>query len=524
MHSRFTLLFLAPIIAVSAVLLIVGTTTAWYVHALNRTVSDDVANHLEHLFATQRLVLVLNDLRADLNRFILNFDRSYYDSAVSARRDVDRSLAEIEGTASRPGDHESLAIARAASQRLFEDLSKIDPEAPSTDIVQHMGKLPINDVVLPAQNLLERSRTQVDNSSNRNRVIAERMGLGLMLLGCCGSAAGLLAGFGISRWVSRSIIQLSLPIRDTAGKLDEVVGPVTVSAGAGLKELQTALQTISKKTSAVIDRLQHSQREGLRLEQLAAAGQMAAGLAHELRNPLMSMKILVQAAAERGEADGLRRRDLEVLEEEIRRLENLTQMFLDFARRRAPDRQPATVPHLIEQTLHVVSARAALQGVTIRVDAPDPRLVATVDSGQLRQVLLNLILNALDALPGGGIVCVSVLTEPTLEGTDEDLVIRVRDNGPGLPATLGDRILEPFVSTKETGIGLGLSICKQIAEAHDGQISARNGPDGGAELTIRVPRRERHTRAPNVDSERGTDHPHSSTPTYDATHANVTSC
>lgn len=517
MHSRFTLVFVAPIIAVSALLLIVGATTAWYVHTLNRNVSDDLSNHLQSLFATQRLVLVLHDLRADLNRFILTLDRSHFDAAASARREVERSLLEVQGMTTTPDGQEAIAHARAGSGRLFEDLTNIDPEAPSAQIVPQIGALPINEVVISAENLLEISRDVVGTASDRNRVIAERMGLGLMLLGCCGAAAGLLAGFGISRWVSRSIVQLSLSIRDTAGKLDEVVGPVTVAAGAGLDELQAALQTISKKTSAVIDRLQHSQREGLRLEQLAAAGQMAAGLAHELRNPLMSMKILVQAAAERGEAARLRERDLEVLEEEIQRLENLTQMFLDFARGRAPDKQPVAVPYLIEQSIQVVSARAALQGVTIQVDATDPGLIAAVDSGQLRQVLLNLILNALDALPRGGTISVSVLTDLDASGR-EDLVIRVRDDGPGLPVTLGDRILEPFVSTKETGIGLGLSICKQIAEAHGGQIAARNGDAGGAELTIRVPRVAQTHVSPGMLP------PASPTPTHGSKHAYAASC
>src|SRR5262249_20748212 len=157
--------------------------------------------------------------------------------------------------------------------------------------------------------------------TEENQEIADRLVVGLLLLGTCGAGAGLLAGFGIARGISRSIIQLSLPVRDAAGQLDEVVGPLTLSAGWGLPGTGGVLRTVAGKMGTVIERLHRSQREALRAEQLAAVGQLAAGMAHELRNPLMSMKILVQAAAAGEEAACLSRRDLAVLEEEIDRLE-----------------------------------------------------------------------------------------------------------------------------------------------------------------------------------------------------------
>src|SRR5262249_17796588 len=125
------------------------------------------------------------------------------------------------------------------------------------------------------------------------------------------------------------------------------------------------------RVGAVTERLQQSQREALRAEQLAAVGQMAAGIAHELRNPLMSMKVLVQLAAERSSAATQEGHDLLVLQEEISRLEHLTQMFLDFARPPQAEKRVFEVRGLLEQIVDRVSGRAESQGVRILCELPE---------------------------------------------------------------------------------------------------------------------------------------------------------
>ncbi|HKI31035.1 MAG TPA: ATP-binding protein, partial [Gemmataceae bacterium] len=227
-------------------------------------------------------------------------------------------------------------------------------------------------------------------------------------------------------------------------------------------------------------------------EQLAAVGQLAAGMAHELRNPLTSMKLLVQgaqagASGEGGGADawaapGLSSRDLSVLEEEITRLEQLVQSFLDFAQPPKPEKRALDVLPLIEQTLAFVAGRAAAASTRIEFTSTARPAITSVDPGQFRQVLLNLVLNALDAMAGGGAITV------TLEREGESwLTLRVLDQGSGLPAALGERIFDPFTTTKETGLGLGLSICRRIAAAHGGTLTGANRAGGGAVFTLRLP-------------------------------------
>ena len=129
----------------------------------------------------------------------------------------------------------------------------------------------------------------------------------------------------------------------------------------------------------------------------------------------------------------------------------------------------------------MLSGRPVAQ-LRIDVNLSKEAVSAAVDAAQFRQVLLNLLLNALDAIGSGGVISVDLKTEP-----DGFIELRLSDNGRGLPANLGNRIFSPFVTTKETGLGLGLSISKRIIEAHGGEISATDRPEGGAVFTVRLP-------------------------------------
>jgi signal transduction histidine kinase len=178
-----------------------------------------------------------------------------------------------------------------------------------------------------------------------------------------------------------------------------------------------------------------------------------------------------------------------VLEEEVLRMERTLQAFLDFARPPSPDRRTFDLREAVAQTLTLLAARAELKGVALRSRAPSGRTLVEADPGQIRQVLLNLVMNALDASPEGGTVEVAV--EADARGPEPDaspgwLVVRVTDEGAGLPRDLGERIFEPFVSTRETGLGLGLPISRRIVAEHGGTISAADRPVGGAEFTVHL--------------------------------------
>jgi PAS domain S-box-containing protein len=246
------------------------------------------------------------------------------------------------------------------------------------------------------------------------------------------------------------------------------------------------VQSVANVLSAAIERkwLEQRQQEQhlLRAEQMMAIGQVAAGVAHELRNPLTSIKGLVQVNLREARSHGLPEEDLAVIEHEIRRMERTLQTFLDFARPPKPERhrlQPAAV---VERVFALVGGRAKKQGVCLRLIQPDTPVWLEADQDQLQQLLLNLVLNSLDAMPLGGLVEVEL--RPPRDGLVE---LQVRDTGPGIPAHILPKVFETFVSSKETGIGLGVPVSKRIAEDHGGSLSAYNLPAGGACFILRLP-------------------------------------
>ena len=370
-------------------------------------------------------------------------------------------------------------------------------EAVSTDAVKSLvDDILTTQVLATAHEYLDLNEQKLQDSNQQNKAMAERLALALLLLGTCGAIAGLVAGYGVARGISRSIYQLSVPIRDVAGKLDDVVGPVEISADPSVTDLETVLQTVSAKVGSVVEQLHARHREVMHADQLAAVGQLAAGLAHELRNPLMCMKTLVQSARRHGDVAHFDSRDLTVLDEEISRLENLLQAFLDFARPAKPETHEVDIARVVRQTVSFLSRRAEGRNVTIECRLPERPLVVQADEAQLRQVLLNLLLNALDAVQNGGAIWVDARHDDdglanveSNDGSQPYIRLRVADNGRGLPAHDRDRIYEPFFSTKDTGLGLGLAISQRIIDAHGGELVALDREGGGAIFEIRLPLR-----------------------------------
>jgi two-component system sensor histidine kinase HydH len=246
------------------------------------------------------------------------------------------------------------------------------------------------------------------------------------------------------------------------------------------------VQAVANVVALVMERHRQEGRlreqQMVRAEQMAAIGQVAAGVAHEIRNPLTSIKGLVQVNLREADARGLPAEDLRVIEHEVRRMERTLQTFLDFARPPRPDRRRLDVAVVVDRVYAVVGGRARKQRAALRFLRPDEPVWLDGDQDQLQQLLLNLVLNALDAMPDGGAVEIDL--RPPRDGHVELLV---RDTGPGIAADILPKVFETFVSSKETGIGLGVPVSRRIAEDHGGTLTAFNLPGGGACFVLRLP-------------------------------------
>jgi signal transduction histidine kinase len=278
------------------------------------------------------------------------------------------------------------------------------------------------------------------------------------------------------------VARLSVRVRAVQAHLDQDVGAMTVEGPQELGDLDEQLGRVVGRVKEVCERLQAQERDLLRAEQLAAVGQLAAGVAHEVRNPLTGIKLLVDAALRPERPTPLATDDLRLIRQEIVRMERTVQGLLDFARTPPPDRKPHDLRELVAEAVGIARGRAEQKSVALRAAPPDGPLPASVDRDQFLSLLTNLLYNAIDAAPPGGVVGVSAGFDPG--GT---MRVEVTDTGPGIDPGAADRLFTPFATTKPTGTGLGLTVARRVAKDHGGTLTAANRPTGGACFTLTLP-------------------------------------
>jgi len=229
--------------------------------------------------------------------------------------------------------------------------------------------------------------------------------------------------------------------------------------------------------------LQQRERDLLRAEEMTKTAQLATGVVHELRNPLTSIKLFVQNNREETVERGMSAEDVLVIEGEIGRMERTLQTFLNYARPAKTVRRNFNLIDLIDEIFILIEGRAFQQRVAcVKIAPPDRKINIDADRDQIQQLLLNLVLNALEMMHDGGTLEINI--SPPTEGQVE---LRVVDSGPGIPESLLPQLFEPFVTTKETGVGLGLMLSRRIAEDHGGTLTVYNHPKGGACFVLRLP-------------------------------------
>ena len=249
-----------------------------------------------------------------------------------------------------------------------------------------------------------------------------------------------------------------------------------------------------------------------RRDRLASLGALSAGVAHEIRNPLAGIGTSAQVLKRRLDVGDTRAQFVDLILEEVSRLDKIVTGLLQFARPAAPKLQRQSILPALERALSLVHEVAVRQNVLIRVERADLIQPVFVDLDQVLQVLLNVLMNALQALAQGGEV--EVWVGPTRKRLAErsslgrrsgdrlatrrptpllDLVeVRIRDNGPGIPAAVLARVFDPFYTTRTQGTGLGLSICQSIVREHGGSISIESVVGQGTTVFIDLPVEKRH--------------------------------
>jgi len=312
-----------------------------------------------------------------------------------------------------------------------------------------------------------------------------------------GAVLGLLLGWVLLRQVLGPIRRLALgaalgashaqeaqnadgtpSVHDPSGDSDEV---------RAVGELVAGLLRDVDETQAL---LKESREHLVQAEKLALVGQLAAGVAHSVRNPLTSVKMRLFSLERSLDLSPGQREDFEVISEEIRHLDTIVRNFLEFSRPPKPKLQHVSPSDVVDMTLVLLKHRLETYGVDVRLLREQPLPPVDADPEQLKEVLVNLILNACDAMGENGRIEIAE-ESGFMDPLGRVAILRLTDSGPGIPQDIVDRVFQPFFSTKEEGTGLGLAIAKRIMEEHGGYIHIRPADRGqGASFVLVLPVRE----------------------------------
>ena len=286
--------------------------------------------------------------------------------------------------------------------------------------------------------------------------------------------------------------QLEVDSTDEAGQLASSFNRMSLQLRAANEEIVAWAKTLEDRVDQKTRELKRAHEHVLHVEKMATIGKMAAVVAHEINNPLsgiLTYAKLLKKWIQRGEAETSRKNDaeqcLDLIADESRRCGDLVKNLLTFSHTSPMNVQTSDLNTVVDRSVRLVAHQLELNGVELHLDLSSDLPAIQCDPGQIEQVLLALIMNAIDAMPRGGNLWVS-----TRMGEESDeLAIEVRDDGSGIPPEVLPNIFEPFLTTKETGksVGLGLAVSQNIIEGHRGRVEVHSEVGKGTTFTVTLP-------------------------------------
>jgi signal transduction histidine kinase len=328
---------------------------------------------------------------------------------------------------------------------------------------------------------LARANTQdIEQAVAAQSMQTKRVNLWVVVFLCV--LAGLILGLALS--LSHGVFRPLHHLVDSFGKAPAPQGP-GASTPQEIQLLGSYIGSLRQEIAQVSAHLTLSQRRLLDAERLASVGKLAAGVAHEIRSPLTALRLRV-FSMQRALGDARSQADLQLISEEITRLDGIVRDFLEFAKPPKLVLQPCQIPLLLDKTLELLAHKLDATRVTIQRDEERALPAASADPQQLKQVLVNVLNNAIEAMPGGGIIRIATCKDESASDAKTVRIV-VHDNGPGIPRELQDDIFEPFCGTKAEGTGLGLWIARRIMNEHGGGINLEHSTPGGTTLSLWLP-------------------------------------
>ncbi|GFK93795.1 Sensor protein ZraS [Fundidesulfovibrio magnetotacticus] len=455
-----------------------GAFMLWYGTRIQTFLSGVFDRQVHALDAAMRLESSLAAQRGFLTYYSLDFDKSWLTRLSEQQSAFERELSKVrsfvddESTRRLVNDIESgflrLTVER---ERVVELLNAGNRQGASQ--IHAAARKRFDALITQCELFLDSLRAGLsrDRAEGLSRMeLANTMATVFVPF-------TLLLGLVLALVLSRQILG---PIRRLAEGEDQPAGPDEVAA------LETRMHGLLERAVQARSKLEKSQATLKAAERMATVGKMAAGVAHSIRNPLTSVKMRLFSLQRSLDLSENQREDFEVISQEIKHLDLIIQNFLEYARPPKLTLARSSPSDVTAAAVQLMRPRLDAQRITVHVEREEPLRPILIDPEQLKEVLVNLFANAMDAMQGPGTITVDE-SEGFMEPMGRVAVLSVSDTGPGVPEEERERVFEPFHTTKEEGTGLGLPIARRIVTEHGGSISLTQAKGGGAKFTITLP-------------------------------------
>ena len=459
-----------------------AAATIWYTYSNKKLQTGIIETDIATCLAAQELLNAFMAQKGVTTYFFLSHDQKWLDELAQYH---DTFIKELQRTRSISLTPEDISLLnQIESQYLQYDFSRqqvihhYQEGRSSKGVALHWEIRSTYLKILDACRELQHMHKECI-AQNQKRYIAEA---GMMSLGASSGIIFSVIGGFILGWVL--LRQVLDPIQQLVAAADGENGAPPVNNE--VERLGVKVRALISDVSDVQKQLDVSKTHLVKTEKMALVGSLAAGVAHSIRTPLTSIKMRLFSLERSLDLSEIQREDFEVVSEEISHLETIVKTFLEFARRPKLKRRLCDPSEIVDTALRLVRHRLDSYDVEVAVHRPKPLPQVLADPEQLREVFLNLFLNACEAMVHGGSI---TITEEVgvVDAVGSVVLIRVQDTGPGISETAIKKVFEPFFSSKEEGSGLGLAIARSVVEEHGGWLHVHSEQGEGATFVIVLP-------------------------------------
>ena len=460
-----------------------GLVTVWYTYRMEGLLSKVIEGDVAAFQAAEALETALVNQKGFVSYYFLDGDPDWLGQLGKYRQIFDEKLAEARSLVDTKRQENAIDRIAAQYRRYIEAKDEVialyKAGRREEGARLHKGVREI---------FFETVRVCHDYKALHNQRIAEALAHSfkeaskLRLMAVSGMVTAFLLGVVLVLFLLHSILG---PVRRLAVEANREGG--TARPPDEVQSLSRSIHDLIEEYDQTHSELEKSRESLVQAEKLALVGKLAAGVAHSIRNPLTSVNMRLFSLARALQLQGSQQDDFQVIAEEIRHIDTIVQNFLEFSRRPKLRMQRVNPSEIVDMTIQLLHHRLKSYDVEVRVERKLPLPDVHADPEQMKEVLVNLIINACEALEHGGRIVISEETGVRSKTGNGVVHIHVTDNGPGIPISIREKVLQPFFTTKDEGTGLGLSIAVRILEEHGGRLTVTTPKDEGTTFTITLP-------------------------------------